>query len=202
MKEYLIIIVLCISCISAQVSGNTKTKLRSLVFPGWGEHILGESKRAHSFFKREAVLWLLYIGSMKTANWYESDYIAFAELHADVEMTGKDYLFEVNIGHYDNLEEYHDTKERQRLPLEKYADSENPDWQWDDKTNRIKFDKMRIKSVNYDKYAKFAVGGLILHRLISFVDVIYLERQNMPISFGTLLNGDKDSIELKLSINF
>ena len=202
MKEYFIIIVLCITCISAQVSGNTKTKLRSLVFPGWGEQILGESKRAHSFFKREAVLWLFCIGSMKTANWYESDYIAFAELHADVEMTGKDYLFAVNIGHYDNLEEYDDIKERQRLPAEKIYTDRRDRWQWDNKANRIKFDEMRIKSVTYDKYASFAFAGLILHRLISFVDIIYLERQNKPLSFGTHLNGDKDSIELKLSINF
>jgi len=204
MKKYLIIITLCITCISAQVSGNAKTKLRSLVFPGWGEQILGESKRAHSFYKREAVLWLFCIGSLKTANWYESDYIAFAELHADVKMTGKDYLFAVNIGHYDNLEEYIDSKERKRLPLdvEKYANCGNCDWQWDDKSNRIKFDEMRIKSVTYDKYANFAFAGLILHRLISFVDVIYLQRQYKPISLGTNLNGDKDSIELKLSINF
>ena len=202
MKKYIILIVVCITSISAQVSGNPKSKLQSLVFPGWGEHTLKESKRAHSFFMREAVLWLFCIGSKKSANWYESDYIAFAELHADVEMTEKKYRFAVNIGHYDNLEEYNDTKERQRLPAEKYAESKNFHWQWEDKTNRIKFDEMRIKSVNYDKYSKFAVGGLILHRLISFVDVIYLERQNKPISFGTQLNGDKDSIELKLSINF
>ncbi len=202
MKKYLILIVLCITCISAQVSGNAKTKLQSLVFPGWGEYTLKESKRAHSFFIREAALWLFYIGSKKSANWYESDYIAFAELHADAEMNGKKYLFAVNIGHYDNLEEYNDTKERKRLPAEKYADSGNFDWQWDYKANRIKFDEMRIKSVTYDKYAKFAVGGLILHRLISFIDVIYLERQSKPISFDTHLNGDRESIELKLLINF
>ena len=204
MKKYLILIILSISCISAQVPGNTKTKLQSLVFPGWGEHTLKESKRAQSFFIREAALWLLYIGNKKSANWYASNYIAFAELHADVEMTGKEYLFAVNIGHYDNLEEYIDSKERKRLPLdvEKYANCGSCDWQWDDKSNRIKFDEMRIKSVTYDKYANFAFAGLILHRLISFVDVIYLERQKKPISLGTYLNGDKDSIELKLSINF
>ena len=202
MKKYLILIVLCITCISAQVSDNTKIKLRSLVFPGWGEHTIKESKRAHSFFMREAALWLFYIGSKKSANWYESDYMAFAELHADVEMTGKNYLFAVNMGHYDNLEGYNDTKERQRFPDDKYIEGEGFNWQWDDRTNRIKFDEMRIKSVTYDKYAKFAVGGLILHRLISFIDVIYLERQSKPISFDTHLNGDRESIELKLLINF
>ena len=202
MKKYLILIVVSITCISAQVSGNAKSKLQSLVFPGWGEHTVGEAKRAQSFFIREAALWLYYIGSKKTANWYKSDYSAFAELHADVEMSGKHYLFAVNMGHYDNLKEYNENKERQRLPAEKYADSGRYDWQWDHKANRIKFDEMRIKSVSYDKYARFAVAGLILHRLISFIDVIYLERQNKPISLGTQFDGDKDSIELKVSFNF
>ena len=202
MKKNLILIVVSIICISAQVSGKPKSKLQSLIFPGWGEQVLGESKRAQNFFKREAALWLFYIGSKKTASWYESDFKAFAELHADIEMTGKDYLFSVNMGHYDSLEEYNNTKERQRLPDDKYTEGEGFNWQWDGKANRIKFDEMRIKSGTYDKYAKFAVGGLILHRLVSFIDVVYLQRQNQPISFDTQLNGDRDSIELKLSLNF
>ena len=36
---------------------------------------------------------------------------------------------------------------------------------------------MRIKSVKYNKYAKFAVGGMVLHRIVSFINVIYLERK-------------------------
>ena len=202
MKNILILIILSITCISAQVSGNAKAKLQSLVFPGWGENTLGESKRAQMYFMREAALWLFYIGSKKTANWYASDYAAFSKLHADVEMSGKSYLFFVNLGHYDSLEEYNDTKERQRLPADKYGNGEGFEWQWDDKENRIKYDKMRIKSVRYDKYAKFAVGGLILHRLISFIDVIYIERQNQSISLDTQIKGNGDSITLDLSLHF
>ena len=83
-----------------------------------------------------------------------------------------------------------------------WDDVKDFEWQWDNKDNRIKYNEMRIKSVSYDKYARFAVAGLILHRLISFIDVIYLERQNQPISLGTQMNGDKDSIKLTLSLNF
>ena len=202
MKKYLLLFVVSITCIFAQVSGNAKPKLQSLVFPGWGEHTIGESKRAQSFFMTEAALWLFYIGSKKSANWYESDYTAFSELHADVEMAGKNYLFSVNLGHYDSLEEYNNIKERQRLPADKYANGEGFDWHWDDKSNRIKYDTMRIKSVSYNKYARFAIGGLILHRLISLIDVIYLDRKNQPFSIDTRLNGEKNNIELQLSFFF
>ena len=83
---------------------------------------------------------------------------------------------------------------------DKYREGEGLEWQWDDKANRIKFDKMRINSGIYRKYAKFAVGGLVLHRLISFFDVIYLERKNLPLEFDTQINADGHSLQLILSL--
>jgi len=197
MNKYLIIIIICLNCLCAQVNGNAKTKLQSLLLPGWGQNSLGESKRATNYFIREAALWLIFVGSKKSADWYESDYTAFAELHANVDMAGKNYLFAVNMGHYNSLDEYKDTKQRQRLENE-YEGDKNFDWQWDNSTNRIKFDNMRIKSVTLDKYAKFSIGGLILHRMVSFFDMIYLERINSRISIEPQLSPDSNS----MSINF
>ena len=200
MKKNLLLIFICSACLSAQISGNAKTKLQSLVLPGWGEQSLGESKRAQGFFLRETALWMIYLGGKKTANWYESDYKAFAELHSDVDMEEKDYLFAVNLGHYDSFEEYNDSKERKRLVADKYEEENGFEWQWDDKANRIKFDKMRIHSGSYRKYAKFAVGGLVLHRLISLFDVIYLERKNLPLEFDAQINADSRILQLKFSL--
>ena len=200
MKKYLLLIILCATYLTAQMQLDAKTKMQSLVLPGWGEQTLGESKRAQRFFIREAAFWLIYIGVKKTSDWYESDYTAFAELHANVEMEGKDYLFAVNLGHYDSFEEYNDIKERKRLVADKYREGEGLEWQWDDKANRIKFDKMRINSGIYRKYAKFAVGGLVLHRLISFFDVIYLERKNLPLEFDAQINADSRTLQLKFSL--
>ena len=200
MKKYLLILIIGLSCISAQINGNAKVKLQSMVLPGWGELALGESKRANNFFIREAALWFVYIGGKKTAAWYKSDYIAFAELHADVDMTGKNYLFAVNLGHYNSLDSYNDTKERQRLVSDKYEENMGNDWQWDNSPNRIQFNKMRINSATSDKYAKFAVGGLILHRLVSFFDVIYLERTNFNVSIEPQLNPNSNLLRINLSL--
>ena len=71
MKKYLLIIFICSAGLSAQISGNAKTKLQSLVLPGWGEQSLGESKRAQGFFLRETALWLIFLGGKKAADWYE-----------------------------------------------------------------------------------------------------------------------------------
>ena len=200
MKKYLLLIILCTTYLTAQMQVNAKAKLQSLVLPGWGEQTLGESKRAQSYFIRDAALWLIYIGVKKTSGWYESDYTAFAELHADVDMEGKNYLFAVNLGHYDNFEEFNDTKERQRQVENKYEKDKGLEWKWDNSANRIKYDEMRIKSVTYDKYARFAVGGLILHRLVSFIDVIYLERTNLQVHIEPQLEQDFGSMKLNFSL--
>ena len=176
-------------------------KLHSLILPGWGQMDLGDKKRATRFFIQEAGLWLAFIGAKKSSDWYESDYLAFAELHAGVDMQGKNYLYAVNIGHYDDFHTYNQTKEQQRLIKEKYAEGQGLEWQWDSSENRIKFDQMRINAVTHDKYARFAIGGLVLHRLISFVDVLYLERQNNNFQFQSLINPDK-SLQVNLIYSF
>ena len=84
---------------------------------------------------------------------------------------------------------------------DKYKGGEGLEWQWDNKANRIKFDKMRINSGIYRKYAKFAVGGLVLHRLISLFDVIYLARKNLPLEFDAKINADSRSLQLQFSLN-
>ena len=200
MKKYLLIIFICSAGLSAQISGNAKTKLQSLVLPGWGEQSLGESKRAQGFFIRETALWVIFLGWKKAADWNESDYRAFAGFHAAVSMAGKNSLFAVNLGHYDSFEQYNDTKERQRQVEDKYVENKGLEWQWDNSVNRIKYDEMRIKSVTYDKYARFAVGGLILHRLVSFIDVIYLERTNLQVNIEPQLEQDFSSMKLNVSL--
>ena len=186
--------------LAAQKEVDAKTKLKSLALPGWGEQTLGETKRAQRFFIREAAFWLIYIGVKKTSDWYENDYVAFAELHADVDMEGKNYLFSVNLGHYDSFEQYNDAKERKRLVDDKYGESKGLEWQWDNSDNRIKYDEMRIKSATYDKYARFAIGGLILHRLVSFIDVIYLERTSLRVNIEPQLNQDRSFMKVKFSL--
>ena len=200
MKKYLLLIILCATYLTAQMQLDAKTKMQSLVLPGWGEQTLGESKRAQRFFIREAAFWLIYIGVKKTSDWYENDYEAFAELHADVDMEGKNYLFAVNLGHYDSFEQYNDTKERQRKVEDKYREDKGLEWQWDNSVNRIKYDEMRIKSVTYDKYARFAVGGLILHRIVSFINVIYLERTNLKVNIAPPLYQNMSTMKLNFSL--
>ena len=200
MRKILLFIIVLSSFLSAQMTAAKTNKLQSLILPGLGEFKMGHEKRARSFFIREAALWLICIGGKEISNWYESDYKAYAELHADVNMDGKDYLFAVNMGHYDSFTEYNDIKERQRQIDKIYEEGQGNEWQWDNTQNRINFDSMRIKSLNYEKYARFAIGGLVLHRFISLIDVIYLERRNPKISLMPQISTHTGNLQFKLQL--
>ena len=200
MRKILLFIIVLSSFLSAQMTAAKTNKLQSLILPGLGEFKMGHEKRARSFFIREAALWLICIGGKEVSNWYESDYKAYAELHADINMEGKDYLFAVNMGHYDSFTEYNDIKERQRQIDKIYEEGQGNEWQWDNTQNRINFESMRIKSLNYEKYARFAIGGLVLHRFISLIDVIYLERRNSKISLMPQISTHTGNLQFKLQL--
>ena len=201
MRILLLFIIVLNSLLSAQMSSSAKSKIQSLILPGLGELNMGHEKQARSFFIREAALWLICISSKKASNWYESDYKAFAELHAGVNMDAKDYIFAVNMGHYNSFTEYNETKARQRQVDNIYEEGQGNEWQWDTNHNRIRFDNMRIQSVIYNKYVSFAIGGLVLHRLISLIDVIYLERRYPDLGLNPQLSTHAGNIQIKLHLN-
>ena len=200
MRKIILFIIIVNSLLSAQISFSAKHKLQSLLLPGLGELKMGHENRARSFFIREAALWLVCIGGNKAADWYKSDYLAFAELHANVDMDGKGYLFAVHMGHFNSLAEYNHNQQLKRQG-EKIYNEEGNDWQWDNAENRIHFDKLRIQSVTYDKYASFAIGGLVLHRLISLIDVVFLERRHSKISLTPQLSTNTGNLQVKLHLD-
>jgi len=201
MKKVVLFIIVVNCILSAQMSVSAKSKLQSLIVPGMGELNMGHEKRARSFFIREVAIWLVYIGGKKATNWYKSDYRAFAELHAGADMDDKNYIFAVNMSHYNSLEEYNETKKRQRQVDDIYIEGEGNNWTWDNTSNRLYFDKLRIQSVKYDKYTSFAIGGLVLHRLISLIDVIYLERRYPNLSLTPQLSTNAGNLQFKLLLD-
>lgn len=178
-------------------------KLKSLILPGWGEASISETNRAKNFFIREAILWVSVIGGNSLHNWYKQDYESFGELHADVDFTGKDYIFAVNMGHYDSMTLYNDDMERRRAIEDLYSESNNEHWEWDTKANRLKFDKMRITSANSKKVANFAIAGLIVHRIVSVIDVLYLERKSGKYNFSSaFIPHGTSNVEIQLQLTF
>ncbi len=194
------------------------SRTKSLLFPGWGELSLNQNSRGQKIMAADIILWLTVFNGKNLSKNYESDYRAFASEHAGVNWSHTDYLFAVDIGYYEDLNDYNSAKARQRsLELETdlngglireyghaiYPENGDFDWQWDSDSNRKSYKDMRISSANWDKYANFAIAGLLVNRVISVIDVMYLEKTGVstPIQSQIITNG-KNDFQLKLSFPF
>jgi len=210
-RKFILIMVL----VSMAFSG---FRTKSLLFPGWGELSLNQNSRGQKLMAADIILWLTVFNGKNLSKNYESDYRAFASEHAGVNWSHTDYLFAVDIGYYEDLNDYNSAKARQRsLELETdlngglireyghaiYPENGDFDWQWDSDSNRKSYKDMRISSANWDKYANFAIAGLLVNRVISVIDVMYLEKTGVstPIQSQIITNG-KNDFQLKLSFPF
>ena len=192
-------------------------KLKSLILPGWGELSINKQERGKYFFYAESMLILSAYSFNKLSDSYKSDYTAYAIQHANVDISNQDYMFALDIGSNDNIEEFNDLKKRQRSLLMDvdsngniireyghgvYPEGTKYDWNWDSNQSRNTFNSMRIKSINYEKYAGFALAGMLLNRVVSLIDVIFLENQKKSQISSIIIPKGYDGLELQFYIKF
>ena len=193
-------------------------RFKSLLLPGWGEISISEKSRGQKFLASDILLWLIVINGKNLSKHYESNYRSFASEHAGVNWARTDYLFAVDIGYYNELSIYNEYKQRERSqPMRTdpngelireygyaiYPQNGDFDWKWDSVASRKSYLDMRILSANWDKYANFAVAGLVINRLISLIDVIYLEKTGKSSSFQSEIKSlSLNNIKFQLSMEF
>ena len=192
-------------------------KIKSLILPGWGELSSNNKARGKMFLYAESILAISAYAFNDLSNNYQSDYIAYARSHAGVDLRDKDYMFALDVGSNDNIVAFNDSKERRRALMmnldsqgeiireynhEIYPEGLQYDWNWDNRSNREKFNSMRLKSINYEKYASFALAGMLLNRIISLIDVMLLERNQESRVSSLVIPKGYDGLELQLYIKF
>ncbi len=203
--KYILPILLIIGLSAAQgiQSPAKHAFMKSAILPGWGELSLQQGHRAKGFFIREGILWLTFYGANKRHDWYRTDYQAYGAEHAGAEVSDKTYQYAVDMGNYDSYTEYNAAKDRLRQVDLKYPEDQGYEWNWDSSDHRIQFDDMRIKSARANKFASFAIAGIVLHRVISLVDVLYLQRKTEYLSLDSnIIPEGNDNYTLRVSLNF
>ena len=177
---------------------------RSLVFPGWGELKMQENKRANIFMGTDIAVIASYLLGKSFNRWYIDRYTGYAVLHAGADMNGKDYAYIVNMANFDSMEDYnHDLMLHHNGNYfdDVYEDS-SYDWSWDSTSSRNKFNDMRESSLVAEKIAEFAVAGLILNRVASTIDVLYLKNRNSSLGLKAHVIPEKyDGVSLNVSFS-
>ena len=198
-----IVLVMLSLVMIAQVSAKGEF-MRSLVFPGWGELKMEEQKRANIFMGTDIAILATYFLGKSFNRWYVDRYTAYGILHAGADMAGKDYAYIVNMSNFNSMEDYnHDLMIHHNANYfdDVYEDS-SYEWNWDSSGNRIKFNNMRESSLISEKIAEFAVAGLILNRIASAIDVLYLKNTNSTLGLKTYVLPEKyDGVSLNISFS-
>ena len=154
-----------------------KYVLLSMVLPGAGEWFMGHKGPAKFFLGTELALWAGYLGTQGYIGVLENDFHSYAAVHAGVNTSGKNDQFWIDIGNSDNIYTYNEKRLVERRLQDVYPEDDAHYWQWDSKTNRDKYNDMRFKQHDWKQRANIIIGGVILNRLISAIDVIRLIRK-------------------------
>ena len=178
---------------------------KSLILPGWGESSLGHSSRAKFFFFSEVIVLSSHFLGKSFYDSYVDQYTGMAELYAGVDMDGKDYDFIIDMSNHDSMTDYNNFTSRHHYrDVEKLLyDSETEDWNWESSRKRREFDQLRRNSVVAEMVSDFAFAGLILNRVISLIDVVYLSKRESSVNLRSYVSPQThDGMSLNISFSF
>jgi hypothetical protein len=157
--------------------GGVQHILYSLVLPGLGELAMGNVKMAKVFFGSEAVLLLSLWGTESYIGILQSDLEAFAALNAGVYAKNKSDQYWVDVGTAMSLAEFNHRKLLERDLEALYPETPEYQWQWETNDQRVQYVEKRFTRLDWRRRANWIVGGLVLNRLVSAIDVVRLLRK-------------------------
>ncbi len=145
----------------------------SLLLPGMGELYADSWSSGKYFTMADAVFWGFFAGFNAYGNWQEDNYRAFAKSSGDVSLDGKDADYFANIGLYEDVYDYNRIQELNR-DFENTYNVETHYWKWTDNSARKEYRNTWTSSERAYNNIRFAVGALILNRLVSAINAVRL----------------------------
>ena len=145
----------------------------SLVLPGMGELYADSYNSGIYFTIADAVFWGAFAGINIYGNWKEDSYRSFAKSRGDVKLDGKDEQYFADIGNYADIFEYNREQELNRN-FDAVYNTETHFWKWENNNQRREYRDMWSSSENAFNNVRFAVGALIVNRIVSAINAVRL----------------------------
>ena len=171
------IIIAIIFALNFQLTASQAWK--SLILPGWGEKKLNINNKSKAHLLSEMILVSSVMFTDSQYSSYRNDYRVYGADEAGVNWNGKSDLYAAHVGNYDSMELFNNQQLLNFGPTAfiYYNDSYSWDWQGDS-IMRNRYDSLRNKSETYNEAKGFLIAGMLLNRIISFINVISIERKN------------------------
>lgn|GEM_PF-1669589 len=193
----LLCILLTTVVLPAEPVSRGKAVLRSAVLPGWGELSLGASGASRIFFVSEAAMWLSYAGLAVYKDIQHDDMISFAKAHSGAASFYGSSQYWVDMGSFLSWSDHREEMLQYRTPDRIYPE-ENA-WNWDSVENANTFRNIRIVKDRSEQRMTFILGGLVMNRMISMLNIMYLTRNT--VESDLILTPVSSQIRLSFSIN-
>ncbi len=194
-----------LSDVSVEKKSGFLAVVYSLILPGMGELYAGNYSRGQYFTIAEGVFWCTYAGLKTYGNWQRDNYKSYAVTNAGVDETGKSAKYYADISDYMNIEDWNNQRSLDRDFNEMYNPSTD-NWQWGNRSQLVQYRSMWESSEHAFNNVRFAVGAMILNRIISAIDAALLVRSyNKSLSQQTSWNvsfGSKINQPENLQVNF
>lgn len=145
--------------------------LANVLLPGLGHKYVGKENGAFSYLAVEAFLVTGIIYYKRKASRLFADSRSYAVSHAQVEVgmgAGKPYW--EHVGRFMDTGDYNNVMVMARSPDDKYVERELY-WYWDDQTYKDEYNTIRKRARRFEVIGSFLLGGLVLNRLVSYIDV-------------------------------
>ncbi len=145
----------------------------TLLLPGLGHQYLGKNERAFTYFATEA---LLIFGIVFTESYSKKIYRnsrSYAWRYADTKCTKNmenEYWKIIGNKFFLSSDEYNNVMELNAEYDEKYVNP-NETWYWEHEEYQEHYREMRKTGTRFHIISSFFLGGMILNRAISFIDV-------------------------------
>ena len=166
--------------------------LYSALLPGMGELYAGDYSLGKYLTIADGVFWGFFAGFTIYGNNQENNYKAFAQSFGKVIPQGKDDKYYATIGDYISIDQYNRVQELNRN-FDKTLDPVSDHWDWKDNPTRKEYRDTWSSSEQAKNNIRFAVGALILNRIVSVINAVRLvskhnkmvsEQLSWNISFG------------------
>ncbi len=176
--------------------------LASMALPGTGQMLLGSTGRGEALLWLDGAIWALWSGFSWSSSAHEHDARIFAGREAGADLTVKEPRYYRALEQYDNADEYNenvrsdardyypDDPERQHAYYESEGYFGAQSWNWSSDSARFRYWGTRRAGRDAALNARFAVGALLLNRLVSFVDCAFFAGREGPAGRVEFRPGD------------
>jgi hypothetical protein len=181
--------------------------LYSMLLPGMGQLYADDYSTGKYFTIADGIFWSVFSGITIYGKNKESDSRAYAVANAGINLHGKDDAYFANISSYENIDRYNTEQELSR-EFDAVYDPETHYWSWESESQRKIYRGLWSSSENAKNNVRFAVGALILNRVVSAIFAVrsvnaYNKKQTNELGWNLNFDGNANPNSLaNFTINF